>query len=273
MIFDRNLLFGSAQPNLSWSQTGLTEQEATVEQITEVLDLTSLNGNDTDATITQLCEDAKHPLRGCRAACESLVKVAAVCVFPTFISPAKEMLQGTGIRVATVSGAFPHGLTPLASRLAEIHQCERDGADEIDIVIPRYLALQHRWSELYDELAASKQAAGNCHLKVILATGELTSDEEIFNASIAALMAGADFIKTSTGKEAVNATLAAGKVMKAALDTLETATGNRRGLKAAGGIKTVDEARSWIALARTSDPHFFRIGASSLLKELKLAVG
>ncbi|HCR49066.1 MAG TPA: deoxyribose-phosphate aldolase [Bacteroidetes bacterium] len=227
------------------------------------LDLTTLQGDDTTERVKDLCAKAlAHP-------------VAAVCVYPAFIGTAHHAVRGSGIQVATVAGGFPHGLSPLVSRVHEVQECVDLGADEIDIVIRREHALKDHWGELYDEVHAMKNAAGRAHLKVILATGELADPNRIYRASLVALMAGADFIKTSTGKESVNATLwPAGFAMTAALLDFQSATGQRRGLKPAGGIRTHAEANLWMHLVRTElgeewvRPERFRIGASGLFDAL-----
>jgi deoxyribose-phosphate aldolase len=233
---------------------------------TEILphiDLTTLQGDDTADRVRDLCQKAlAHP-------------VAAVCVYPAFIGVAHHALKGSGIQVATVAGGFPHGLSPLVSRVHEVRECAELGADEIDIVIRREFALTDHWGELFDEIHAMKQAAGKAHLKVILGTGELADPNRIYRASLVALMAGADFIKTSTGKEAVNATLwPAGFAMVGALLDFQSATGERRGLKPAGGIRTHAEANVWMHLVREElgrdwvRPERFRIGASGLFDAL-----
>lgn len=225
------------------------------------LDLTTLAGDDTCARVEQLATKGKT------------YGVAAVCIFPVFIELAKKH----GVRVATVSGAFPHGLSTLEARVKDIETCVQAGADEIDIVIRRQLALEERWEDLYAEVLAMKQAAANKHLKVILATGELETQERIWKASLVSLMAGADFVKTSTGKEKVNATLEAGVAMASAISFYREKTGRHAGLKAAGGIKDVEQTLAWMSLIERDlgsdclNPDGFRIGASSLLDELLAA--
>ncbi len=176
--------------------------------------------------------------------------------------------------MATVAAGFPHGLSPLSIRVAEVRACAAIGADEIDIVIRRSHALLGEWSALYDEVAAFREAAGRASLKAILATGELGAPLTVARAGLVALMAGADFIKTSTGKEAVNATLDAGIAMAAAIRTYSERTGVRAGLKPAGGLRTPARALDWLALvdaelgAAWLDPARFRLGASGLLAEV-----
>lgn len=233
-----------------------------LETAISCLDLTTLAGDDTDARIDALA--AKGKQHG----------VAAVCVYPVFVGTAKQH----GVRVATVGGAFPHGLSTLESRLKDVKACAQTGADEIDVVIRRQLALEDRWAELYDEVLAMKQAAGGRHLKTILATGELESPQRIWKAALVCLMAGADFVKTSTGKEKVNATLEAGAAMASAIRFYREKTGRPAGLKPAGGIKDAEQTLAWMALverdlgAECLRPEQFRIGASALLDELLAAL-
>jgi deoxyribose-phosphate aldolase len=222
------------------------------------LDLTSLSGDDTSARVEQLTETGK--------ACG----VAAVCVYPVFVDLAKRH----GVRVATVGGEFPHGLSTLEARIKDVETCVQTGADEIDIVIRRQLALEYRWEQLFDEVLAMKKAAADKLLKVILATGELETQERIWKAALVSLMAGADFVKTSTGKEKVNATLEAGTAMASAIAFYREKTGRQAGLKAAGGIKDTEQALAWMSLIERDlgsgclNPDGFRIGASSLLDDL-----
>lgn len=225
------------------------------------LDLTTLSGDDTNARVEKLAATGKEH------------GVAAVCVYPVFVPVAASF----GVRVATVSGAFPHGLSTIEARVKDVETCVQIGADEIDIVIRRQLALEERWSELFDEVHAMKKAAGSKHLKVILATGELETQERIWKAALVSLMAGADFVKTSTGKEKVNATLEAGVAMAAAIAFYKEKTGRQAGLKAAGGIKDAEQTMAWLALierdlgADCLGPKYFRIGASALLDDLLAA--
>lgn len=226
------------------------------------IDLTTLQGDDDAARVGRLCDQAKA------------AGVAAVCVFPVFVPNALTRLEGSGIAVATVAGGFPHGLSPLRSRVAEVSASAALGAQEIDVVIRRDLANDGRWGELCEEVWAMKEAAESAHLKVILATGELNGPVTIYRAALAALVGGADFVKTSTGKETVNATLEAGSAMVAAIRFYADATGFKAGLKAAGGIKSPDQVAEWLDLVRDHlgsaalGPSRFRIGASSLLSAL-----
>jgi len=225
------------------------------------LDLTTLSGDDTTAKVDRLAAKGKEH------------GVAAVCVYPVFVETAKKQ----GVRVATVAGAFPHGLSAIEARIKDVETSVQSGADEIDIVIRRQLALEARWEELHQELLAMRQAAGDRTLKAILATGELETQELIWQASLVCLMAGTDFVKTSTGKEKVNATLEAGVAMASAICFFREKTGKPAGLKAAGGIQDPMQTMAWMALverdlgAGTLNSRFFRIGASALLDELLTA--
>lgn len=262
--------------DLSWIEPvpyePLTEPAPRVsaEELISALDLTTLQGDDTCSRVTKLCQTAVKPLSE-----RAVPSVAAVCIYPAFIPCAREALhrlQPHSVHLAVTSGGFPHGLSPLSTRIHEVSQCL--DADEIDIVIRRDLALESRWQELYDELAAMRNACPGKLLKVILATGELKSHEIIFGASMTALMAGADFIKTSTGKETINATIEAGISMGAAVRRFGERSGITAGIKAAGGVRTCDEAREWHGLIyqrlgeEACSPTRFRIGASSLLTDL-----
>src|SRR5580693_3153942 len=181
------------------------------------MDLTTLSGDDTDERVRRLCAKARQPIQRelvKRLGIEDLnVQVAAVCVYHRFVETARRALEGSGVRVAAVSTGFPAGLSPLAERVNEIRRSVEAGADEIDVVITRAHVFAAKWQALYDEIAAFKQACGPAHLKVILGTGDLLTLRNVGRASQVAMMAGADFIKTSTGKEPVNATLPVGLVM------------------------------------------------------------
>lgn len=244
-----------------------------------LMDLTTLSSNDTPDRVRRLCAKARHPLREDIVAGLGItglaVRPAAVCVYHPFVATAVEALAGTGIHVAAVSTAFPHGLAPLATRIAEIRASVADGADEIDVVIPRGLVLGARWQELHDEVSAFREACGEAHLKVILGTGDLATLRNVMLASMVAMMAGADFIKTSTGKESVNATLPVGLVMTRAIRAYEDRTGFLIGFKPAGGISTAKSALDWLVLMREElgrrwlEPDLFRFGASSLLTDIE----
>jgi deoxyribose-phosphate aldolase len=204
-----------------------------------------------------------------------VVQTAAICVYHSYVDTALRALEGSGIPVAAVSTAFPHGLAPLETRLAEIRASVAAGATEIDVVITRAHALGADWTRLYDEVAAFREACGDAHLKTILATGELGTLQRVAQASMVCMMAGADFIKTSTGKESVNATLPVGLVMLRTLRRYVETTGYPIGFKPAGGIRTAKDALAWMVLVREElgapwvHPSFLRLGASSLLSDIE----
>jgi deoxyribose-phosphate aldolase len=202
-------------------------------------------------------------------------RVAAVCVYHALVETAVDALRGSGIPVAAVSTGFPAGLSPFPQRLAEIRASTAAGAQEIDIVITRAHALTGDWQALYDEVRAFRDAAGDAHLKTILATGELGTLRNVARASLVCMMAGADFIKTSTGKEVVNATLPVSLVMTRMIRAYREATGQRVGLKPAGGIRTAKQALEWMLLVKEElgtewlTRPLFRFGASSLLTDIE----
>jgi deoxyribose-phosphate aldolase len=243
------------------------------------IDLTTLAGDDTPGRVRRLCAKARQPVR--QDLLEALgvahlhIKVASVCVYHALIEPAREALEGSGIPVCAVSAGFPAGQNPLSLRLAEIRESVAAGAGEIDIVISRAHVLTGNWQALYDEVRAFREACGPAHLKTILATGELGTLRNIARASRVAMMAGADFIKTSTGKEKVNATLPVSLVMVRAIREYRERTGFRVGFKPAGGISTAKLAADWLALMKEElgdawmRKDLFRIGASSLLADLE----
>ena len=243
------------------------------------IDLTTLAGDDTAARVRRLCAKARQPLaahitEGLGIADLGLT-TGAVCVYPTMVGHAVKALRGTGIPVASVATGFPAGLMPLNLRLEEIRYAVAEGADEIDIVITREHVLTGNWAALYDEIAAMRAACGPAHLKAILATGDLQTLRNVYAASMVAMQAGADFIKTSTGKEGVNATLPVSLVMVRALRDYLDATGHRIGFKPAGGMKSAKDALSWQILMREEMgrdwlmPHLFRLGASSMLGDIE----
>jgi deoxyribose-phosphate aldolase len=201
--------------------------------------------------------------------------VAAVCVYHAFVETAVDALRGSGIPVAAVSTGFPAGLSPFPQRLAEIEASVAAGAAEIDIVITRAHVLTANWPALYDEVRAFRAAAGPAHLKAILATGELGTLRDVARASVVAMMAGADFIKTSTGKEPVNATLPVGLVMARQIREYRERTGHLVGLKPAGGIRTAKQSLDWLAMIKDElgdrwlRPALFRFGASALLTDIE----
>lgn len=237
------------------------------------LDLTTLQGDDTHDRISGLCQVARGPIQN-----RPEIQAAAVCIYPAFIGHANENLVGSAVKVATVAAGFPHGLSHLTSRIHEVAECQKLGADEIDVVIRRDLALEGKWLELYEELVHLRKVSGNCTLKVILATGELGCHEIIFKASMVALMAGADFIKTSSGKESVNATLEAGASMISAVCEFGEKSGQARGIKAAGGIRSYEQADAWQQLvyqnlgSEAISAARFRLGASTLIDDLRSRV-
>ena len=244
-----------------------------------LIDLTTLSGNDTPGRVRRLCGKAKIPVR--RDLLHALgvpvdrLRVAAACVHHELVGPALASLKGSGIPVAAVSTGFPAGLSPLRTRLREVRESVDAGADEVDVVITRGLVLRGAWEQLYDEVAAFREACGEAEVKVILGTGELGTLANVRRAATAAMMAGADFVKTSTGKEKVNATLPVGLAMARAIRDHHRATGVRVGLKAAGGLKTAKDALAWLVLVKEElgdrwlEPDLFRIGASSLLADIE----
>jgi len=244
-----------------------------------LMDLTTLQGDDTPDRVRRLCAKARRPVRPdlleALGAGELPVRVAAVCVYHAFVETARKALEGSGIRVAAVSTGFPAGLSPMSTRLAEVRASVAAGADEIDVVITRAHALAGDWSALYDEVAAFREACGDAHLKVILGTGELGTLRQVLRASLVGMMAGADFIKTSTGKEPVNATIPVGLVMVRAIRAYEERTGHAVGFKPAGGIRAAKDALLWLALMKDElgprwlRPELFRFGASGLLTDIE----
>jgi len=243
------------------------------------MDLTTLSGDDTDERVRRLCAKARRPVQQeieQRLGIEELqIKVAAVCVYHTFVETALHALEGSGVHVAAVSTGFPAGLSPLTERVAEIRRSVEAGAHEIDVVITRAHVFGGRWQALYDEVAAFKQACGSVHMKVILGTGDLLTLRNVGRASVVAMMAGADFIKTSTGKEPTNATLPVGLVMTRAIREYAQQTGMAVGFKPAGGIRTAKQSIEWLALIKEElgdswlRAEMFRFGASSLLGDIE----
>jgi len=243
------------------------------------MDLTTLSGDDTDERVRRLCAKGRHPLQQKiveKLGIEELdIKVAAICVYHTFVETALAALEGSGIHVAAVSTGFPAGLSPLAERVAEIRRSVEAGAHEIDVVITRAHVFGGRWQALYDEIAAFKQACGPRHMKVILGTGDLLTLRNVARASVVAMMAGADFIKTSTGKEPTNATLPVGLVMTRAIREYAQETGMAVGFKPAGGIRTAKQSLDWLAMIKEElgeswmRAEMFRFGASGLLGDIE----
>jgi deoxyribose-phosphate aldolase len=243
------------------------------------LDLTTLSGDDTPSNVQRLCAKARQPVRAdllaALGASDLSLRVGAVCVYHNLIETAVEALRGTSIPVAAVSTGFPAAQTPLRLKLEEIRESVAAGAAEIDVVISRAHVLRGDWGALYDEVRAFREACGDAHMKVILAVGELGTLRHVAQASLVAMMAGADFIKTSTGKEAVNATLPFGLVMVRAIREYYERTGYRVGFKPAGGIRTAKQALDWLILMKEElgnawlTPELFRIGASALLTDIE----
>ncbi|TMV10892.1 deoxyribose-phosphate aldolase [Arenibacterium halophilum] len=241
------------------------------------IDLTTLSGDDTAERVKRLCAKARNPVD--RRLLEAMgmpdVTVGAVCVYHDMVDVALRALEGTGIPVAAVSTGFPAGLSPFHLRLAEIGESVKAGAEEIDIVISRRHVLSGDWQALYDEMRAFREACGSAHVKAILATGELGTLRNVARASMVCMMAGADFIKTSTGKESVNATLPVSLTMIRAIRAYHAMTGWRVGYKPAGGISKAKDALVYLSLIKEElgerwlRPNLFRFGASSLLGDIE----
>ena len=241
------------------------------------IDLTTLAGDDTPDRVARLCAKARQPIAAdlLEAVGVTGLTTGAVCVYPTMVAPAKRALGNSGIPMTNVATGFPAGLMPLDLRLAEIRYAVDQGADEIDIVITRAHVLQGNWTALYDELRAMREACGAARMKAILATGDLKSLENVAKASHVAMQAGSDWIKTSTGKEGVNATLPVSLVMDRTIRDFHARTGIKVGFKPAGGLRTAKDAISWQVLMNEElgrdwlAPDLFRIGASSLLGDIE----
>ncbi len=252
-------------------------QAAWLLKAVQCIDLTTLSGDDTPGRVRRLCAKALQPVRADLQAALGVkdLRVGAVCVYHEMVAEAVRCVGPAGLPVAAVSTGFPAGLSPLETRLREIELSVAAGAREIDIVISRRQALLHDWRALFDEVKAYRQACGEAHLKAILATGELQTLENVARASWVCMMAGADFIKTSTGKEGVNATLDVSLVMVRAIREYHEATGWRVGYKPAGGISNARLATQYLALMREElgvewiVPELFRFGASSLLSDIE----
>jgi deoxyribose-phosphate aldolase len=244
-----------------------------------LMDLTTLNSDDTPGRVERLCAKARHPIT------DDLIEgydigdlrivPAAVCVYHSFVPTAVTALEGSGIPVAAVSTAFPHGLAPVDTKIREIEESVAAGAKEIDIVIERQMVLTGDWQALYDQIKAFRKACGEAHLKTILGTGELATLNNVAKASLVCMLAGADFIKTSTGKEKVNATLPTSLAMIRMIRWFAEETGVEIGYKPAGGISSAKTALDYMALMKEElgvhwlEPHLFRFGASSLLTDIE----
>ena len=243
------------------------------------IDLTTLAGDDTPGRVRRLCAKARKPVRDdileALGLADAGIATGAVCVYPTMVPHAVKALEGSGIPVASVATGFPAGLTPLAQRLDEIRYAVSEGAAEIDIVITREHVLTQNWTALYDEIARMREACGDAHMKAILATGDLNTLRNVYRASMVAMQAGADFIKTSTGKEEVNATIPVSLTMVRALRDYGERTGIKIGFKPAGGMKTAKDAMLWLFLMKEElglpwlQPDLFRLGASSMLGDIE----
>jgi deoxyribose-phosphate aldolase len=249
-----------------------SSKAAALDLAIRCMDLTTLEGADTPGKVRALCSKAMHP----DPQDPSVPAVAAVCVYPALVRVAADAVAGSGVKVASVAGAFPSGLSALDLRLAEIRRAVGDGAHEIDIVLNRSAFLSGSYQEAFEEVAAAKDACGDAHLKTILETGELGTYDQIRRASVLAMAAGSDFIKTSTGKISVAATLPTALCMAEAIRDFQRDTGRRVGLKVAGGVRTAKEAWAYLVVVMETlgeawmSPDWMRIGASSLANDVLL---
>jgi deoxyribose-phosphate aldolase len=254
-------------------------QAAWLLQAIRTIDLTTLSGDDTPGTVRRLCVKARQPVRPelmeALGAGGRSITTGAVCVYHNMVPTAVEALKGSGIPVAAVSTGFPAGLNPHSLKLREIEASVAAGASEIDIVISRQQVLTGNWQALYHEVKDFREACGPAHMKAILAVGELGTLKNVMRASMVAMQAGSDFIKTSTGKETVNATLQNSLVMVRAIREYQEQTGYKIGFKPAGGIRTAKQSLDWLILMKEElgqewmQPHLFRIGASALLNDIE----
>ena len=265
---------------LSTRSIKTTAKQYALDLAIRMIDLTTLEGQDTPGKVRALCAKAKRP----DPSDPSTPQVAAVCVYPDLVATAKRELNGSGINVASVATAFPSGRSSLAIKIQDTKDAVAAGADEVDMVIDRGAFLSGRYGMVFDEIAAIREAAGDAHLKVILETGELVAYDNVRRASWLAMLAGADFIKTSTGKVSPAATLPVTLVMLEAVRDYHETTGLHIGVKPAGGIRTAKDAIKYLVTVNETagpdwlDPELFRFGASSLLNDLlmqrtKLATG
>jgi deoxyribose-phosphate aldolase len=235
-----------------------------------MIDLTTLEGKDSEGKVYALSQKAMHPIEGD----DSIPHVAAICVYPNLIKTAKQALAGSGVNVASVATSFPSGQSPLKLKVEEVRKVVEMGADEVDMVISRGEFLEGNYNHTFKEVRAVKEACGDAHLKVILETGELETYDNVRKASIISMLAGADFIKTSTGKVQPAATLPVTLVMLEAIRDFYNETGKIIGMKPAGGIKTTKDAIQYLCLVKETlgdmwlTPNLFRLGASSLLNDL-----
>ena len=254
-------------------------QAAWLLRAVTLMDLTTLSGDDTPGNVRRLCAKARQPVRPdlleTLGAQDLPIRTAAVCVYHAYVEVAVEALRGSGIPVAAVSTGFPAGLSPFRQRVEEIRASVAAGAQEIDIVITRAHVLNGDWEALYDEVRTFREACGDAHLKTILATGELATLRNVARASLVCMMGGADFIKTSTGKESANATMPVSLVMVRAIRDYLERTGHAVGFKPAGGIRTAKQSVEWMLMmkeelgTRWLQPDLFRFGASSLLTDIE----
>lgn len=243
------------------------------------IDLTTLAGDDTPGNVQRLCAKARQPVRSDLLEALGMgdvrITTGAVCVYHNRIGDAVRALEGSGVPVAAVSTGFPAGLNPFHLRVEEIRESVKAGAEEIDIVISREHVLRANWEALYDEVRAFREACGDAHMKTILATGELATLRNVGMASLVCMMAGADFIKTSTGKESVNATLPVSLTMVRTIREYQDRTSYKVGFKPAGGIRTAKQAMNWQFLMKEElgdewlFPNLFRYGASALLTDIE----
>ncbi len=244
-------------------------QAAWLKALITMMDLTTLEGSDTPGKLARMCRKAVRPL-----ASDPGVYTAAVCVYGSLVTEAKKLLEGTKVKVAAVSTSFPHGQTPLPVKLEETRTLVAQGADEIDMVINRNAMLAGDYYRVYEEIAEVREACGDIHLKVILETGELGELRTVAMASEIAMQAGADFIKTSTGKIQPAATLEVGLVMFNAIKDFYLKTGYKIGMKPAGGIRSAKVGLQWLCLVKETvgdpwlTPDLFRVGASTLLDDV-----
>jgi deoxyribose-phosphate aldolase len=254
-------------------------QAAWLLQAVTTIDLTTLSGDDTPGTVRRLCAKARQPVRPelleALGVADRHFTVGAVCIYHAMVPTAVEALEGSGIPVAAVSTGFPAGLNPFEQKIAEIEASVAAGAQEIDIVISRQHVLTGNWRALYDEVRTFREACAYAHMKTILATGELGTLKNVMRASLVCMQAGADFIKTSTGKEPINATLPVSLVMVRAIRTYDEQTGHKVGFKPAGGIRTAKQSLDWLILMKEElgdewmQSRLFRIGASGLLNDIE----
>ncbi len=247
-----------------------TSKQYAIDLAISMIDLTTLEGQDTTGKVRALCAKAQRP----DPSDGSVPSVAAICVYPDLVGVAKDAVAGSAVNVASVATGFPSGRTSRAVKEADTRDAVAAGADEVDMVIDRGAFLAGRYGQVFDDIAAVKQAAGQVHLKVILETGELTTYDNVRRASWLAMLAGADFIKTSTGKVSPAATLPVTLVMLEAVRDFRDASGRQVGVKPAGGIRTSKDAIKYLVLVNETagddwlSPDWFRLGASSLLNDL-----